>query len=256
MISDPVAVLVVLATVVYVAIRLEERFALFRSLGAALVAILLGMLLSNTGLVPGDSPTYTFLASTGVSLAVALILLSVDVRSVAQAGPRMLAAFAIGAVSTAIGAMVGALTLAHVVGPETWKLAGQFTGTYTGGGINFAALGRALDTSSDMFSAGVAADVALTAVWMATCLAVPVLLGRPRGAEGSRDIEASAATAAEGGGPEGAEATLEQALHSSIRPIPIRDVAALVAVCVGAVWLAGRVASWIPSIHPIGWSKC
>ena len=45
MISDPVAVLCVLAAVVFVSIRLEERFTLFKSLGAALVGILLAMLL-------------------------------------------------------------------------------------------------------------------------------------------------------------------------------------------------------------------
>ncbi len=45
----------------------------------------------------------------------------------------MLAAFGIGAVGTAAGAITGGLLLSGLVGPETWKLAGQFTGTYTGG---------------------------------------------------------------------------------------------------------------------------
>ena len=58
MISDPFTVFLVLATVVYVAIRLEERYALFRSLSAALVGILMGMLLSNLGVLPGTSPAY------------------------------------------------------------------------------------------------------------------------------------------------------------------------------------------------------
>ena len=70
---------------------------------------------------------------TGVNVGIALILLNVDVRSVLSAGPRMLAAFGIGAVGTAVGALVGVLTLSSLVGAETWKLAGQFTGTYTGG---------------------------------------------------------------------------------------------------------------------------
>ena len=185
MIEDPVAVFLVLAIAVYVAIRLEENFAVFRSLGAALVGLLTAMLLSNVGVLPGTSPTYAFLSSTGVNLGIALILLRVDVRSVLRAGPTMLIAFMIGAAGTAMGALGAGLTLAGVVGPETWKLTGQFTGTYTGGGVNFAALGRALGTSSDMFSAAVAADVAVTAIWLVACLSAPVLL--ERGSRSKRD---------------------------------------------------------------------
>jgi uncharacterized membrane protein len=184
MITDPNHIFLALAAVVFLAIQLEKRVAIFRSLGAALTGILLGMLLSNIGVLPGTSPTYDFLMGTGVNLGIALILLSVDLRSILQAGPKMLAAFGIGAVGTAAGAITGGLFLSGLVGPETWKLAGQFTGTYTGGGANFAALGRAFDTSPDMFSAATAADVIVTAVWMAACFAVPVMLGRPKQSQG------------------------------------------------------------------------
>jgi hypothetical protein len=182
MIADPVAVLVVLAVVVWLAVQLEERYKLFRSLGSALVGILAAMVLSNAGVIPGESSTYEFLMGPGVSVGIALILFSVDVRTVFSAGPKMLIAFAIGATATAVGATVGALAWAPSVGEETWKLAGQFTGTYTGGGMNFAALGQALDTSPDLFTAATAADVIVTAFWMAACLSAPLLLGRGGGA--------------------------------------------------------------------------
>ena len=187
LIDDPVAVLVVLAAVVLVALKLEARVTLFRSLGAALMGILIGMLLSNLGVIPGESPVYDFLQGTGVSIGIVLILTSVNVRSVVDAGPSMLAAFAIGAGGTGLGAMVAGLVLFRQIGDETWKLTGQFTGTYTGGGVNYAALGRAFDTSSDLFTAALAADVILTAIWMAACLAVPVLLGKAHPKARSRD---------------------------------------------------------------------
>ncbi len=246
MISDPVAILVVLAAIVYVALRLERRFVLFRSLGRALVAILLAMVLSNSGILPGNSPTYEFLVTWGVSLAVAFILLSVDLRSIVQAGPKMLAAFGIGAAGTAVGATTAGLLLHGLVGPETWKLTGQFTGTYTGGGANFAALGQALETSSDMFSAGVAADVAVTAIWMATCLAVPVLLGRAR--QGADD-DHPALDKSDGERPE----TLEHQLHSSVRPLPISDVAALVTIAVGSVWVSQQLGNRLPMLPEVLW---
>ena len=108
MISEPLAVFFILAAVVSIAIKLQDRSRVLRALGPALTAILIGMLLSNVGLIPGESPTYQFLMGTGVNCGLALILLSVDLRSILLAGPRMLAAFGIGAVGTALGAIAGA----------------------------------------------------------------------------------------------------------------------------------------------------
>ncbi|MCH7825401.1 MAG: hypothetical protein IH849_11400, partial [Acidobacteria bacterium] len=67
MVTDPFAVLVVLAAVVYGSIQLDRKVKLFRALGSVLVAILLAMALSNAGLLPDRSPTYDFLSSTGGS---------------------------------------------------------------------------------------------------------------------------------------------------------------------------------------------
>jgi uncharacterized membrane protein len=273
MISDPVAVLVVLAAVVYVAIRLEERYALFRSLGSALVGILAGMVLSNAGVIPGESPTYVFLMGPAVSVGIALILFSVDVRTVFSAGPVMLLAFGIGAVGTAMGAAVGGFLWLSGVGPETWKLAGQFTGTYTGGGVNFAALGQALDVSADLFTAATAADVIVTAVWMMACLAAPLVFSRsasPRSGErvtapddssrsgkGSPDFSSEtrveAGPDAEDERVDGGSGTLERALYASHRPMTLLDVAALVTLAIGVMAVSGWLGERVPRLPSVLW---
>jgi uncharacterized membrane protein len=247
MIQDPVAVFLVLALVVFVSVKLEERYKLFRSLGSALVGILFGMLLSNLGVLPGNSSTYQFLMGPGVSLGIAFILLSVDVKTVLQAGPKMLAAFGLGALGTATGALTGALMFSGMVGDETWKLAGQFTGTYTGGGVNFAAVGQALGTSPDLFAAATAADVIVTAMWMATCLMVPVLLGRPK--QGGAEVKSAPSAPLK----DGEEQTLEHALHSTGKAMTLGDTAALVVVAFGAVWAAGYLETLVPQIREVLW---
>ncbi len=156
----------------------------------------------------------------------------------------MLAAFGIGAVGTAVGAIVGALTLHGLVGPETWKLAGQFTGTYTGGGLNFAALGKAFETSETLFTAAIAADVTVTALWMAACLSAPLLIGRSR-----QTLE----PASERGMAPPRPDTLERALYDTGRALHIGDVAALVAISVGAVWSAGRLSALAPFLPEVLW---
>lgn len=272
MIADPLAIFLVLAVIVLVALQLEQRSRLFRSLGAALVAILLGMVLSNTGVLPEESRTYELLMGPGVSMGVVLILLSVDMHSIRQAGPSMLVAFGIGALGTAIGALVSGLVLAGIVGPETWKLTGQFTGTYTGGGLNFAALAQEFGTSSNLFTAAVAADVIITAIWLIACLTVPLLLSggsasstgpasrsssgplsgtASPGPAGTAHAEVATEVASEGEPDD--PLSLEHSLYSSVRAVPIADMAALVVISVGAVWLAGVIGGVVPVLPEILW---
>ncbi len=261
MITDPTAVFFVLAAVVAVAVALERRFHLFRSLGAALVGILLGMVLSNAGIIPGESPAYVFLVGPGVSTGIILILLAVDVRTIAQAGPTMLAAFGIGAVGSAVGSAASALLLADQIGPETWKLAGQYAATYSGGGVNFAAVGAALDTSGELFAAGIAADVIVTAVWMATCLAVPVLLAgsRERAAGRAADL-GSAPTNDLGAGAEDLlvvappEAMgVERMLYSSIGAVGLLDLSLLAVIVLGTLWVAGVLGELLAPVPSVLW---
>ncbi len=257
MITNPTAVFFLLAAAVAVAVVLEIRTRLFRALGSALVGILLGMLLSNTGVIPGESAAYDFLGGPAVSAGIILILLTVDVRSVAEAGPRMLAAFVVGGVGSALGASLAALALADAIGPETWKLAGQYTATYTGGGVNFAAVGAALDTSGELFAAGIAADVTMTAIWMAICLVVPVFFaGRGGTRRTDPHLEVAGDYATQSGVGEGHEdedesPSLHQMLYSSVGAIELHDLAFMAAIVLGTLWASdwlGAAFAPVPSV--------
>ena len=278
MITDPTAVFFLLAACVTVALLLEARTRVFGALGSALLGILFGMLLSNLGVIPGESPAYDFLGGPAVSAGIVLILLTVDVRSVLKAGPRMLGAFALGAVGTATGATLAAFLVADSIGPETWKLAGQYTATYTGGGVNFAAVGAALDTSGELFAAGIAADVTMTAIWMAACLTVPVVfaagfrwkdgISKAGASTPSQDVPVYTGSVIvkghEGVGESGSAGmapsreqidhegpTLHQMLYSSVGAIELADLALMATIVFGTLWLAdwlGAIAAPIPSV--------
>lgn len=255
MITNPTAVFFLLSAVVALAVLLEIRTRVFRALGSALVGILLGMVLSNTGIIPGESAAYDFLGGPAVSAGIILILITVDIKSVVKAGPRMLGAFVIGGIGSAVGASVAAVLLVDAIGPETWKLAGQYTATYTGGGVNFAAVGAALDTSGELFAAGIAADVTMTAIWMATCLTVPILFGRgPRG-DADPHLEIAGDYASQSGVGEGdtddGSPTLHHMLFSSVGPIELHDLAFMMAIVFGTLWASdwlGAVLAPVPSV--------
>lgn len=241
MITNSLAILFILTLAVILSLWCERKYPSLRKIGAGGLAILIGILLSNAGLIPGTSPVYNFLMADGVSAAIILILLSVDIKSIRDAGPSMLKAFALGAVGSALGALGMALLLHQALGPETWKLSGQFTGTYIGGGMNFAALGRAFETSPDLFTAGIAADVIITSVWLLVCLAAPALMEKNK-------EKVSTMTA-----NEGTAYTLEKSLYRSNGSVTISHIAVLIAIVVGALVISSWLASFFPILPEILW---
>ena len=162
MIQDPFGIFLALAAAVFLAVWLEGRYRFFRAMSAGLMCLVFGMVLSNSGLLPGDAEAYYQLGNIWVNAAIVLVLLNVDLRTVRDAGKTMLGAFGLGALGTMLGTTLATLLLAGAIGPEAWKLTGQFTGTYIGGGANFYALASAFGTDPNIMSGAVAADVIVT----------------------------------------------------------------------------------------------
>ena len=176
MIRDPLALAALIASITALSFWLDYRSRTMSKIGASMLVILFGAVLSNSGIVPHDSPVYSAIEGPVTSLAIIYLLLSVALADLKQAGPQMLGLFLLAAVGTALGAFIGALLLSDALGEVTWRLAGAFTGTYTGGSLNFAAVGRGLELPSSTFAAAAAADNVTTAIWMAVTLAAPLWL--------------------------------------------------------------------------------
>ena len=244
---SPLLVLFLLTGIVWVSIYLEERIAAARALGSVLLAIVLAAIAANVGLLPSKSAAYDALGGIGVNIGIALVLLGVDFRSVVKAGPTMLVAFGLGAVGTAAGALVATYFLHDAVGPETWKLAGQYTGTYTGGGVNMVAVGRALETSPELFSAAVAADNVTTTLWMIVCFgALAFLAPFWRGVGRLNETPSNPS-------PKGGMPVTSSPFMSSLRAVTAKDLASLAAISLGAVWLSGTLADLVPLLPEVLW---
>jgi uncharacterized membrane protein len=257
MIRDPLTLALALVAITALAFWLDRRFPLFSKIGAALLVIVLGGLLSNSGLVPRASPVYAAVEGPVLSLAIVFLLFSVRLADLRAAGPAMAAAFAVGALGAATGAATGALVFAGALGAETWKLAGAFTGTYVGGSLNFAAVGRALGLDPSVFAAASAADNVTTTAWMAVTLALPLWWGRAwarrRGTAAAagasprvhtRAAPASAPAADPAPAPHPYWARVEASLYDLV-------VLALAGLLV--LWLARAAAARVPGVPGILW---
>ncbi len=141
-------------------------------LSAVVISILFTFLLSNFSIIPTSAPTYDIVWSYLVPLAVPLLLFKANIRRIIkEAGPTLIA-FGIGSVGTIVGTIIAFKTIP--LGAEGWKLAGIFCSTYIGGSMNYVAASEALQLhSSDLLTAGVAADNLVMTLYFLLLFAIP-----------------------------------------------------------------------------------
>lgn len=183
--SDSLYVLAVLCVIVVISEVLVRRTAL-RYLGTAVLVILVTALVANLGILPAGStaenpvPVYDGIFAYLAPLAIFWILLRVNLRSVLQAGLPMVVLFLIGSAGTTLGVLVGMAAVAgpDTIGPLYAAVGGMFTGTYTGGSINFNAVALHYDVVREgvLYAGSVVVDNIATTVWMVATLALPRLL--------------------------------------------------------------------------------
>lgn len=267
MIRSPLALGAVIALITALAFWLDHRVPALSRVGASLMVIVFGAVLSNLKLVPLHSPVYGAVTGPITSLAIAWLLLAVHVGDLKKAGPRMLGAFGIAVFGTIVGVAVSTALLAGRFGDETWRLAGAFTGTYTGGSLNFVAVGRALKIPSVLFAGATAADNLTTGIWLAACLLLPVWLARlypfpipTLEPDAAVDSTAPGAAARDGGVDPAASDTaapksVAEGAHPFFSPASISalDMARLVAVGLVLLALARVVGHLIPQVPEVLW---
>lgn len=243
MISATLPLAALIAALAALAFVLERTVPSLSKVGASLLTLVLGAVVSNVGLVPAASPVYDTIAGPVTSLAVAWLLLSVNLADVKKAGPRMVGAFGLAVVGTMLGAFVGALAFAPSLGSEGWRLAGVFTGTYTGGSVNFVSVGREVELPAALWAGATAADALTTGIWMAATLLLPVWLGRFYAPIPQELTELSDGE----GGPEGHHPFFAPASLSAM------DLAVLVAAGLALLVAADLTARLVPVVPSILW---
>jgi uncharacterized membrane protein len=155
----------------------------FKTFGIALMVIVLGAVLANTGVLPTRSnPTYDAIFNYIAPASLFLLLLDVNLIQLRKTGLPILILFLLGTLGTVAGVLIATLVISD--GPlfdgMYQALAGMLAGTYTGGSINFNAVAlhyKVMDQGL-VYTSAVAVDNVITTLWFFVTIAVPVALGR------------------------------------------------------------------------------
>jgi len=231
---EPLYVLGLLAACVALAEWLG-RLPVLRHLGAALLVIVLGAVLSNTGALPRyaeGAPIYDGIFRYVAPVAIFWLLLGVHLGELRKAGLSMLLLFVLCAAGTVAGVLSGLAVVGFdAFGPRTFALGGMFVGTYTGGSANFNTIAVEYGVGQDgaLYLAANAVDAAMTTVWMIVCVLVPKLLGE-RAGQGSGERPAAAD-------------------HDDAQTAHHLDVSVLIALGGLAVFGASELAAWVEATY-------
>ena len=149
-----------------------ERFPWGRKYSGVMLLITAAIVLANLRIIPTVAPVYDVVWDYLVPIAIPLLLFEADLkRIVRESGPTLIA-FMIGSATVVAGVTVGVFLFD--LGPREAELAGIFTGTYIGGGLNFAAVAEATGMQDDsMLTAAVAADQVITNLHFLLIIFIP-----------------------------------------------------------------------------------
>lgn len=165
------AIIIVWATV---SLFLEQRYQWASTISGAIIALVGAMVLSNFKVIPTSSPVYDTVWDYIVPLSIPLLLFSSNIMKIWKESRRLLIIFFIASLGTMIGTLVAFIVLNQWI-PYLNNIGAMMTGSYIGGGVNFAALSSKLETPGDMVSSTVVADNSVMALYFMLLIALPSL---------------------------------------------------------------------------------
>lgn len=164
----------ILIIVASISIILEQRFKWASRISGAIIALVIAIILSNTGIIPTESSVYDAVWSVIVPLAIPLLLFQINLKKLFRESGRLLLMFLISSIGTVAGTTLAFFALREHI-PMLDKIAAMFSASYIGGGVNFAAMAAKFETPGELVSASVVADNLTMAVLFIVLIIIPTM---------------------------------------------------------------------------------
>lgn len=197
------------------------------------------MLLSNTGVIPMQSPLYGTLKDFAVPIFIAVILLNIDVRSAFTIAGPAVAVMLFGTIGVIVGAVVSYSLVHPFLDTEVWKAFGALTGSWIGGTANLAAVGAALNTPEHLMGIALITDGIVVMSWL------PILLASRSWSRWFNTFT--------GISPERLRtiAVSDGQIQQQKAVVEVRHIVWLLALAFLIMWTANTVAERLPVLEPV-----
>ncbi len=225
-------------------IYLEQTYKWASKITGAIIGLVIAMALANFRIIPTDAPTFDVVWDYVVPLAIPLLLFNANIKKIWRESGRMMVIFLIGSLGTLLGTFIAFILLRNKI-PELYRMAAIMTGSYIGGGVNFAAMAESFATPGEWVSALVVADNLLMALYFFVLLAIPSIgffkkhFNHPHMDEVEGQVDTS-------------EGETLAAQYWGRKDISLKDISFAVAIAFFIVWISGEIAGYLGSVIPTG----
>lgn len=155
-------------------IYMEQKFKWAGKVSGAIIALVGAIILSNTGIIPFDSPVYDAVWAFMIPLAIPLLLFHVNFKKIWQESGRLLIIFLLSSIGTVAGTILSFFILKEYI-PYLDKIGAMMSASYVGGGVNFAAMAAKFETPGEMVSATIVADNLMMALYFIVLMIIPTM---------------------------------------------------------------------------------
>ena len=240
--DDTWALLVLMVASVALAIWLEQKYVWASKISGAIIALLIALAASNLAIIPTSCVLYgNIVWDFAVPLGIPLLLLQCNMKKIWKETGRMMVIFLIGAAGTVAGAFL-AYTLLHSFIPGLEGVAAMMTGSYIGGGVNFAALAAEFDVGEIKAAATVADNLLMALYFFALIFIAGMKFFRSHYSHPHIDA------VAESGDLSGAQT--QAAAYWSRKGISLKDIALNFAYAAAVVFAAKLISTFVGGLIP------
>ncbi len=239
LLTDPMSVFAFLAALVAFIFWLSgvPRFKrVFQYLPAVLFVYFLPMICTTVGITPPASVAYEFTTRYFLPIALFLLMISVDLKSVARLGPMALVMMSAGTVGIILGGPLALALFGHWLPSDAWQGFAALSGSWIGGTANMVAVAESVGTPPSAFNPVIVVDTVVGYGWMGVLLFFSVW-------QSKFDTWSNARTRA-------IEETNTRlaAMDRERHPTTVRDAAFLIGIGVGAAVIAVNLGATMPSL--------
>ena len=173
LIQEPMAVFGYLAAVFAGIFWISEFPALqkvFRITPAVIYCYFVPTLSTTVGIIPMASPVYDWMTRYLLPVALLLLMITVDLKSILKLGRTALIMVTAGSIGIMIGAQIAYLAFARWLPPEGWKGLAALTGSWIGGTANMVAIAESVGTPDAIMGPIIVVDTVVGYGWMGVLL--------------------------------------------------------------------------------------
>lgn len=234
----------ILVGIAAISIYLEQTYKWAAKVTGAIIGLVAAMLLANFNVIPTAAPTYDVVWGYVVPLAIPLLLFDANIKKIWRESGRVLIMFLLSSIGTIAGVLLAFMMLKNYI-PDLYKMAAMMTGSYIGGGVNFAAMAESFGTGEEWISALTVADNLLMALYFFVLLAIPSInfflrkFKHPHIDAVNENVNKE-------------EGETLAAKYWGRKDVSLRDISFAVAIAFVIVWISTEIAAVLATAIPTG----